>query len=176
MHQREVSRKAELNDSLPKVVASADYGASGSDPGNAEKTYTLGAQVNLPIFEGGRRAARLREASSLVRESKARLQDSKEHVAANFLNAIESMRTAQDFVKAAHLVLEASFTQLSLARHRFATGLGSEYELTEATAQAIVAKDDYEEALAAELLSRVQLAHAMGNVESILVETSEVPK
>lgn len=164
---RETERGAEWADALPTVAATADYGASGTTPSDFESTYAFGAQASVPIFEGGRRAFRMKEASSRVRESEASLDDAQRQAEAEVLSAIASVHQAQALVQAAEDATAVSSKQLALARHRLRTGLGSDFELTQAQTQMALSRDQQHEAFAAYDLAHVQLAHAMGRVETL---------
>lgn len=170
VRQRQLERDADRADALPQVTASADYGSSGATPGDSEGTYTFGASVSLPLFEGGRRTSRVQEAASRVRESQAALDDTQRHLEATALRAINSVDEAQALVQATEEQTAVAARQLALARHRLSTGLGSAFEVTQAQTQLALAKDQHHEALATYALAGVQLAHAMGRVEMLSAE------
>ena len=174
LRQRKAERAAELADALPRISANADYGASGSTPDNSEGTYAFGAQVSLPVFEGGQRYFRTREASSLVRESEARLKDVQQHLQAKALQAIESVEQAHVLVQAAQTDLAVAMKQLSLAHARRQSGVGSDLEVVEASTNMALARDQHEDARATYQLAQVSLAHALGDVDAIL-ETVQTP-
>ena len=48
-------------------------------PTNSDGTYSFGGQLTLPIFKGGLRLGRIREADSRLRESEARFLGAFEH-------------------------------------------------------------------------------------------------
>ena len=174
MRQRRAERAAESAAVLPRVTVNADYGASGKDLGDSEQTYTVGAQVSMPIFEGGLTRARIREADSAVRESEVRLKDAEVHVEANALSAMESVHQARAMVQAAEMALDVSTKTLAIVRHRRQSGLGSDLEVTDALAEAASARDQHDEALTTYRLAQVNLAHATGQMETLTKE-SRVP-
>ncbi len=167
VQERQAERRAELADALPRVSASVDYGASGSKVSDAEGTYDIGAHVSVPIFEGGLRAARVREAGSAVRASEAQLADARRHVEANALSALQSVQEARVLMEANRTALTVASKQLQLAQHRLRDGIGSALEVVEARTQAAVAADQQLEAQATARLASVHVAHAMGHMERL---------
>ncbi|MFN8095650.1 MAG: TolC family protein [Vicinamibacteria bacterium] len=68
-------RKAARGEGLPTVGVSADYGAIGNTVSGALATFTMSGGVRVPVFEGGRVSARVREAEARAAEARARLAD-----------------------------------------------------------------------------------------------------
>jgi len=168
--QYQLERGAELAEFLPKASGSLDYGASGAQPSDSESTYGIGARVDLPLFEGGNRFFRVREASSRLRQGKAELRDTESHVEARLLDAIEAMNAASTLVLAKDAEFAAEHKASLLAEHRLKIGTGSELEVLEAAADKALARDQMNEALAQYRMSEVNLAHAMGHVEKLIEE------
>ena len=50
----ERTKEAARAERLPTIALNADYGAIGTDPASARGTFTLGARLQVPIYEGGR--------------------------------------------------------------------------------------------------------------------------
>jgi len=170
VRQQQALRDATRAEYLPRVSANAEYGASGSEPSDSEQTYGVGVQLSMPIFEGGRKYFSAREATSLVRESQARLTDAERHVEANTLSAIESLKQAHVLVEATETEMAASQQQLALVQSRHHLGTASELDLAEAQAQAAQARDQQDEASATYRLAQVNLAHAMGQMDVLFQE------
>ena len=166
VREAQAQRAATAADGLPRVIASADSGASGGARDTVKGTYTVGAIVSLPLFEGGRRRASTREAASVVREREARLRDTESHVEAKARSALEGIRQARWLLEAANASLIAAAHELSVTQSRRAEGTSSDLEVLRATADAARARDAREEALASYRLACVTLAHAMGHVEA----------
>ena len=165
--QRNAERSAERADFLPTMGLSADYGASGTEINHAKPTYTIGANISMPLFEGGRRLARLREVDSRVREGHTVLDDVRRQVEVKVLQAAQTLQQSAAALEAKTAHLRLAATQLSLAQQRLRTGLGSELEVVEIQANAAVAKDNRADAIATYRLAQVTLAHAMGHVEQL---------
>lgn len=171
--ERRAERAAELAGFLPTVSLSADYGLSGNKPSDSEDTYDFGAQVSVPLFEGGLHTAKYREASSRVRESQAQLDDAQQHLDARLAGAREVVEQARASIDAATTELDARVRQWRLARERATIGTGSELDVADALAQATQARDDQLEAEATYELAQVRLAQAVGDVDALLASRPE---
>jgi outer membrane protein len=168
LQQRRAERNSEQAEYFPKLSGIADYGASGNEPSNSEKTYTFGVQVSLPLLEGGLRAARINEAESRLRETEARLNDTKNRIESKNVSAHHAVDSAIDLLKTSEAAFVLAEKQLSLAKQRFENGLGSQLELTDASAQASIVLDRKRQAVENLQLSKVNLAHAMGIIDQIV--------
>ena len=165
--QYRAEHAAELADAIPTVTASVNYGASGKQPGDAEGTYGVGAQVSMPLLTGGRRVARVREAGSRAREGQATLDDARHRVEATLLSAAEALQQSAAAVAAKTTELKLAATETTLAEERLRLGIGTELDLLEARTRAALAKDQRADAIATLRMAQVTLAHAMGHVEAL---------
>ena len=59
-----LSASATKLERLPTVAAFGDYGSNGTGFNNSLPTRTVGIQVKVPLFDGGRRDARREESAS----------------------------------------------------------------------------------------------------------------
>src|SRR6185436_3565214 len=60
---------------LPSIAAFGDYGTIGREIVGAHPTHTVGIQLKVPLFDGGRRAARKEESLAQIREEEIRTRD-----------------------------------------------------------------------------------------------------
>ncbi len=165
--ERQAEHRAELAEFFPKVSGFGDYGASGETPAHADDTYRLGLKVTLPLFEGGRTIARVKEASSKVQESKVQWVDTQHRAEAKILSATQSVRENLSLMEAKDAALLASNMRYALARERLRTGMGNRLEVLEALADRMTGKDQKEEAVADYRMAEVNLAHALGQMERL---------
>ena len=170
VEQKKIDKKVAQAAYFPKLSASANYGASGTTPGDAEQVYQYGGQLQIPIYQGGLHHARVREATSAIRESEARLQDARVHTEADILSAQETLKRAYAFMKASEADFRSAQKQFSLAQERLRQGTGTELEVVDASIQRAAAKDKQWEAQATYDLAKVALAHALGKMESLMEE------
>lgn len=157
----------------PKIAVNADVGASGTTPDNSTDTYSYGGQLSVPIYQGGLRRARLREAASKIRENEAQLDQTRRDRLADATRALVSLRQAQAVYRAAQLDLTRAVQALKLARDRRELGLGSDLEIVEAQADWAVAKDTQSEAVATYRLAWINLEYRLGRIRQWAEELKE---
>ncbi|PYQ55291.1 MAG: TolC family protein, partial [Acidobacteria bacterium] len=66
----EASRRSALGEALPGLSLDADYGAIGATFGGARSTYTLGAALRVPLFQGGRVAGKVLQADATLQSAR----------------------------------------------------------------------------------------------------------
>lgn len=163
-------RAAERAEYFPKISALADYGPSGASPSESNNTYAVGVQASMPIFEGGLRQARVREADSQVYASEAVLADTRTQTRAKISKARETFAQAQALLVEKESQLAVARQQLTLIQQRRRDGTATEEELLEAIAQEVEAQDEENEARATVLTAQINWAHVLGKMEEFLKE------
>jgi multidrug efflux system outer membrane protein len=163
-------RSIEKADYYPKVVGAADFGASGPHPGNSTDTYNFGAGLSIPLYQGGLREARIREASAKVRESELRLEQIRRDREADVLSALAALKQTAEAQRAARSDLAQSRATLNVSEARQQTGLGSQLEVTEARRNLIASQEGLDQADAAYRLAWVNLEHRLGRMQAWLEE------
>jgi outer membrane protein len=164
LEQVRQERKTEVAEFYPKLTGNADYGANGKHPGNSDDTYNFGGQLTIPIFQGGLRKARIREAQSRVEESEAQWEDTLRQQEAKSTKALANLKQSLKFWKAKKTDLSVARRELSLARSQLHSGLGSRLQVIQAEAKRADVQDQKEEAVATFYQARVNLGHATGTL------------
>lgn len=164
MEQRKQERKTEVAEFYPKITANADYGANGKHPGNSDDTYNFGGQLTIPIYQGGLRRARIREAQSRVEESEAQWEDTLRQQEAKSAKALANLKQSLKFWQAKKADLSVARRELYLARSQLRSGLGSRLQVVQAEAKRANVQDQKEEAVATFYQARVNLGHATGTL------------
>jgi outer membrane protein TolC len=153
---------------LPSLSGFADYGSIGTSVNNAIATHTYGVTLRVPIFDGGRRDARRTESASLLRQERIRTADLKDQVELDVRLALDSLRSADDQVKVAEEGLQLSDNELAQARRRYEAGVTNSVEVTDAQTRLDRARDNRITALYNYNLARIDLATAMGTIQSMI--------
>lgn len=153
---------------LPSLVGFADYGSLGSSIHNALPTRTYGLAVRLPLFDGGRRDARRAESLSLVRQESIRTRDLREQIELEIRVALDSLRSAEEQVKAAREGLELAQSELAQARRRYQAGMTSSVEVTDAQTRLARAQENHIDALSQHNLARIELGTATGTIRQVV--------
>jgi outer membrane protein TolC len=165
---RSAQRGLERSQRLPQISALADYGRSGESVDESSNTFTVGLQASVPIWEGGLRKERIKESESRLKESGIQLESTKRETRARYLSALEILKQAKVFKNQADIQLRIGERQLILAYKKYKMGNSSRLELLESWAARMRAVDMQAEAVSAYQSAQINLAHAMGMMESIM--------
>jgi outer membrane protein TolC len=166
----EAGRKAAGAQLLPSLRVDADYGSIGMEPADAHPTYTLSATVHVPIFEAGRAQARRAEADALLQRRKAELEDVRGQIDLEVRSALLDVRSAAQQLETARTARELADQELTQARDRFAAGVASNIEVTQAQESVASASERYIAALYAHNVAKASLARAVGIAESAVLQ------
>lgn len=171
--QKKRKRLAELTlssvtmERLPSLTASGDVGVIGNQPADALTTDNLQLLASIPIFDGGQWEGRVSESRSLVRQEDIRTRDIEYQVALEVRDALLTLGSTRRQVGVARKGLRLALQELHLARQRFAVGVATNIEVTDAQTSVAQARDNLIEALFNFNASRVDLARAQGRLEDL---------
>ncbi len=169
---RQQEHAANKWDFWPKISLSGEYGPSGTTPNShdSSETYALGVAASIPIFEGGLRQANLHISESALRVSQVHLQDEKRTLQAKLTSQYESLMQAQASVAESQKNLIVADEELALIRSKYRFGNASSLDVSSADINWQFAQDQKQEALAFELLAKINFARLLGNVEQFLLD------
>jgi outer membrane protein TolC len=162
----QASHRAANGALLPSLHFDADFGAIGQTVESAHSTYTFGASLRVPIFDGGRTTARRIETDSVVRQREAELADFKSRVEFDVRAAFLDVRAAEQQLQTAQTNVQLAADELQQARDRFGAGVASNLEVTQAQESVAAASETYIAALYAHNLAKASLARSLGIAES----------
>jgi outer membrane protein TolC len=161
----EASRKAAQGEYWPSLVVTGDYGAIGNDPGSALATYTFGANLRVPLFEGGRVQGRVREAEARLQQERARLEDLRARIYYEVQSDFLDLKAADERVGVAEDAVNLARDQLQQAKDRFANGVADNVEVVQAQEALAAADENHIASLHAQAVARLSLARTIGGVE-----------
>ena len=162
----ENARTAALGEGLPSLAVTGDFGAIGNDIGTARTTFTLGAGVRVPLFEGGRAQARLHTAEARLKEERAALEDLRAEIYYEVQAVLLDLSASEERVKVADGAFELGRQQLDQARDRFAAGVAGNIDVVQAQEALARASEDRIESLFALNMAKAALARTLGAAES----------
>ncbi len=162
----QASHRAANGALLPSLHVDADYGAIGQTIDTAHSTYTVAATVHVPMFDGGRAKARRIETASELRQREAELADFRGRIELEVRSALLDLRAADQQVQAAQSTVQLAGDELTQARDRFAAGVASNLEVTQAQESVAAASETYIEAIYRHNLAKASLARSLGIAES----------
>jgi outer membrane protein len=163
----EAARRAIQAERLPRLDMVADYGANGLHVGDAVSTGSVGVQLSLPIMDGFRREARLKEQEAVVREATLRTADLRQQVQAEVQGALLDLQNGREQGDVAAERLRLAEDELALARERFSNGVAGNLELIQAQASLLAARDAVIEARFTTASAQANLARAVGAAETL---------
>jgi len=152
---------------LPSLSLNGDYGWIGVKPEDALATRSIGLIFSVPIFDGGQREARISETRSRVRQELIRMKDVTDQVTLEVRNALLTLESSTQQVAVAEKGMELALKELTFARDRFAAGLTTNIEVTNAQTSVARARDNHIEALFRFNASRINLSRAKGEIEKL---------
>jgi outer membrane protein TolC len=150
---------------LPSVSAYGDYGTIGNEIVGAHPTHTIGVQLKVPLYDGGRRSSRKQESLLQVREEEIRTRDLGLQVELDVRLALDSLRSADSQVKTAGEGLTLAQSELEQAQRRYQAGVANSLEVTDAQTRLDRARDNQVDALYNYNLARLELATATGAIQ-----------
>ena len=152
---------------LPSIQASGDVGLIGNQIPDMLTTDNVQVLMTVPIFDGGQREGRISESKSLVRQEAITTQDTRYQVTLEVRDALLTLHSAQKQVTVAEEGLKLSLTELELARERFAVGVATNIEVTNAQTSVAQARDNVIESLFNFNAARINLARSQGRLQDL---------
>jgi outer membrane protein TolC len=162
-----LSLSSVTSERIPSLSLNGDYGWIGLKPDEAMTTRSIGLTLSIPIFDGGQREGRISENRSRVRQESIRMKDVSDQVTLEVRNALLTLESSTQQVAVAEKGLELALKELTFAKDRFAAGLVTNIEVTNAQASVARARDNQIEALFRFNASRINLARAKGEIDKL---------
>jgi outer membrane protein TolC len=147
---------------LPSAAAFSDYGTTGTAMDHLLPTRSTGISVKIPIWDGGRRAARRAEAFSGLRQEEIRERDTARQVELEVRTAVENLKASTGQVQLTREALALAQRELEQAQRRYEAGVASGVEVTDAQTRLARARESEVAALARWRVSRIALDTATG--------------
>lgn len=161
---------------FPTISLNAAYGASGNTPHrNDEGTYSVGAQLNVPIFAGGAVSGRIGTAASQLEQQRIRYRDTREQVEQDVRTSRQTLDTLSDQVRAARANLTLAQDELKRSSHRFERGMANNLEVVDAQSSLADARNTRINALAEYTRARINLAAALGRAQQFNLRKPMTP-
>lgn len=152
---------------VPSIQASGDVGLIGNQIPNALTTDNVQVLMTVPIFDGGQREGRISESRSVLRQETINTQDIRYQVTLEVRDALLTLHSAEKQVTVAEGGLKLSMTELELARERFAVGVATNIEVTNAQTSVAQARDNVIESLFNFNAARINLARSQGRLQDL---------
>ncbi|MDB4934801.1 MAG: outer rane efflux protein [Labilithrix sp.] len=128
----QLSAKAYRGQYGPALTASAGASETGTDLGDLGPAWSVGVNLNWPIFQGGLTHGQVREAEANADATRAQTDTQKLQIRVDVQQAQLDIRAAKASQVAAGEALTNARERLRLAEGRYASGVGSIIELGDA--------------------------------------------
>ncbi len=161
----EQARQAATSEYLPSLSLNADYGVIGVNPAQSHGTFSVTGTLHVPIFRSGRTSADVEQASAVLSQRRAELEDLRGRVEQDVRTAQLDLDTASEQIRLAESNRHLAADTLDQAKDRFKAGLADTVELVQAQESVATAEQDYISAMYSYQLARVRLARAVGGAE-----------
>lgn len=164
----ELSKRAAEAERLPTLGISGDYGVIGTHPSNVFPTWTVNAGLRVPIFQGGRIEAEIRQADSVLQQRKAQRDEMRGRIEQDVADAMLDVAAAAEQVEVAVTTLDYAQQTLTQSQDRFSAGVTNNIEVIQAQEALANANQQYISGLYAHNIAKVMLARAIGAAEQTL--------
>jgi outer membrane protein TolC len=163
----ELELRAASDARLPKISVSGFWAEQGLNSSNVIPVYNYSANLDVPIFTGGRIQAERERASLAIRQLKQQEQEVRNRIVLDVQTSIAQLRSARSQVDVANLGIELARQEVEQSRDRFQAGVTNNVEVIQAQDGLARAGDNQIAALYRYNQARADLAHSVGQMEAL---------
>lgn len=145
----------------PSLSGSAEY-SRGGQKFPLQEGWNVGATLTIPLFSGFLTKYQVEEARANLNATGANEDGVRQTVFFEVQQAYLNLKEAQESVPAAQTVVRQAEENLDIANGRYAAGVGSPIEVTDAQVSYITARTAYIKALSDYKVAQAALEKAMG--------------
>jgi outer membrane protein len=168
-HDAEESAKLQKNASslgnMPSLKISAAYGMKNGYEPNIYVTrgnWMWGAQVQIPLFDGGRVSHQEEEALAVMESEQAHAQDAERQIQSDVEQTVADVQASWSKVQISEVQLQQAREAVSVARTRYETGSVTNLDLLDAETAESSARLMNLQALYRFVISKYELDRAVG--------------
>ncbi len=122
-----------------------------------------GAQVVLPLFTGYSNQAKIKQAELVQQQSGIRIKEAQQSLKTTVKQVIANLKETHDRMQTQLKVKETALLSYDIVAYRYAKGVTSRLELTDAELALTTAQLNYLEAVFEYLSAGIELARTRGN-------------
>ncbi|MBP1710296.1 MAG: type secretion outer membrane protein, partial [Deltaproteobacteria bacterium] len=146
---------------LPVLSGNAAYGYAGDDT-SIDKAWNVGVALTFPLFTGLSTKYAVDEAKANLEVAQANEESLRQQIYLEVQSAWLNRREAFERIEAGKTIVRQAEENVELARGRYATGVGSSIEITDALIKRYNAKMTYITALTDFNIAQASLEKAIG--------------
>jgi outer membrane protein TolC len=160
-------RRAREKGNLPALNLSSGftYDPEGSGLGAATDSLSATAQLSFPIFDGGLNRSLVRQARADEQSAKITLDQVTLGVSLEVRQAFLNVKSAEQQIQTSARALESARETLRVANLRYAEGVGTPVELSDANTQFVAARTAVVDAIYRYRIAVANLQRAVGSEE-----------
>src|SRR5213594_5171566 len=155
----EATERQTFRDFFPDISGNGSYG--GTQP-QLNENWTLGLSLSWSLFDGGNRVAKYQEAKANLEAAKQRVKSTELDIIQNVEQAEIAVEETQERIQAAQALVASAQENFRLAQGRFAAGVGTILETTDAQLALTQAQNTEAQALADYRIALARLDRAVG--------------
>jgi outer membrane protein len=163
----EYQKKASQDSRLPSLRFDGTFAYVGTSGNTTLPTYTYQANMNMPLFTGGRIHAEIVRADLEIRKLEEQKADLRNQIALDVKTALLNLSSARNEVQVANLGVQLSKEEVDQARDRFKAGVANNIEVIQAQDSLARANDNQIAALYRFNQARADLARSIGQMEKV---------
>ncbi len=163
----EFQKKEAEAERIPKLSLSGLWTQQGLTPGTVIPVYDFEANLDVPLFTGGRIKAQTAVQDIEVKKLVQQQTDLRDQIALEVKTAIAQLEAARSEVDVANQGVDLAREEVVQARDRFQAGVANNIEVVTAQDELSRANDNQIAALYRYNQARADLAHATGQMESL---------
>jgi outer membrane protein TolC len=167
----EARAAVERGEFLPKISVFSNYNVTAQQNGSIdffgsgnERTTTAvaGLQVEVPIFTGFSRTARVQQAIAAVRQSEVRLERLERQTVSEIQSLMDNVMEARERAESQKLAVAQAERGFEIASAEYNAGIGSQLQITDAEVALRESEFNYAQAVYDYLTARARLEAAVG--------------
>jgi len=162
-----IARRAAAESRLPTFNLRGNWGYQGLSLPSSIPAYNYQAVLDVPVFTGGRIRAEMTRADLEVKKLDQQKQALTDQIALEVKTAIAELESARHEVDVANLGVKLAQEEVTQSRDRFRAGVANNIEVVTAQDELSRANDNQISALYRYNQSRADLAHSLGQMESL---------
>lgn len=163
----DAAKRAAWEQRLPRFSSQGFWGYQGLTWGSSIPAYQVQITADMPIFAGGRIQAENTRASLELKKVEQERQDLRNVIALQVNTAMAELESARNEVEVANQGMNLAQQEVTQARDRFQAGVANNIEVITAQDEMARASDNQIAALYRYNQARADLAHAVGQMESL---------
>jgi outer membrane protein len=152
---------------LPRVSVGGFWAEQGLNGSTAIPVYSYSANLEVPLFTGGRIQAERTKAELAIRELKQQEQEVRNRIVLDVQTSLVQLGSARSEVDVARLGLDLARQEVEQSRDRFQAGVTNNVEVIQAQDGLARASDNQIAALYRYNQARADLAHSVGQMEAL---------